>query len=376
MRLRAFLFVMMATALCHETAVAQQSVFESGNGDSSVFLSGKAGLISYNLGDSTARLGLVHDAGAANYFGHLAYGFGAGGTVDSNVANVLNKNATAPGGFVETAVEWKSLFAKPAGFGQVQSPKILNPKHDADKNGEPDPGTDPKNKIRCDDPPCGGPAAVSTYDPTQDPAHVYLPDLGLSTDGLIFQFHYGRTQFYLLPSAANPVATPTKTNFDQFRGTIAYNQLRHYNSADWTLGIAVVPGSSNNLSSLVQETYQAQTLTGTTGGQTVLSGKSETVYVGKYSQFLSIPINGDVVYQPKFFQYLLGFDAMVRSELGGGSTNRYFSPGFGAYFYKSGSPVVPLGGVTYSYKKGQSEIALVIGWTFGGTQSAKPKAPK
>ena len=329
---------------------AQQNVFESGNGDGSLFLSGRASVVSYNLGDSTARLGYVHDAGQQNYFHHLAYGLGAGGTVDNKLAALINKNSPAPGGFAEGALLFKTLFAKPAGQGIPQSDTVLNP-------------APPK----CATPPC--PTA-----PPPPPAHTYDRDTGLSTDGLILQFHYARTQFYLLPTAATPIATPAKTNFDQFRATIAYNQLRHYANGDWTIGLAAQPGTANNLSTLTQDTYQTQVVTTTSSTQSILASKSQTVYVGAYSTYLSFPINADLVFQPKLFNFLIGFDALLRSELGGGPTNRFASPGVGAYFFRSGSPVVPVGGVTFCYKQGKSQIAVVVGWTFGGT-STTPIAP-
>jgi hypothetical protein len=365
MKPRDFVFASIVIFLLKPMAVGQQSVFESGNGDSSIFLSGKTGLLSYNLGDSTARFGFTHDAGSENPVkvggvGRMAYGLGAGGTVDSNAAALVNKNSSAPGGFAEGALLFKPLFAKSAGAGIQQSKAPLN---GVDKCKDPQ------------DPECSapGPAAVQ--------ANNYFPDPGLSTDGLAVQFHYGRTQFYLLPSATSPVASPSKTNFDQYRGTVAYNQVRHYQICDLRIGVAFAPGTSNNLSNLTQETYQPQVVTITSTGQSLLSGKSETVYIGSFTPFLSLPIDADLVFQPMQFKHLIGFDLFLRSELGGGASNRYGGPGLGIYFFKSGSPVIPLGGVAYSYKNGQSQVAVVIGWTFGGVQSPvskqapAPKAP-
>jgi hypothetical protein len=331
---------------------AQQSLFQTSDGDSSIFLSGGVGVASYNFGSSTARFDLARDPGSmGNRHDLTAWGVGAGGTVKSGSASWLNNNSPAPGGFAEGAWFLKQLKAKNAGDGIEQCANLLNPKN-------------------------AGPASVQS----QCGKNGQSPKArgGLVADELVFQFHYERTQFYLLSSATTPTPPPTKTNFDQFRSTVAYNQTYTAPLIDIRLGLAYTPGTQNNLSQLTQETYQSQSITSTSSGQTILSPPSKTVYVGNYQAFFSHPVNFDAVFQPKALNYYVGFDLLERSELGGGSSNRYVSPGIGMFFFKKGSPIVPVGGVTYSYKQGKSNISIGAGWSFGGTQSGGPanaKAP-
>ena len=329
--------------------IAQQSLFQTSTGDSSIFLSGRAGLASYNLGDSTARFDLARDPGNSGHKAYLAWGAGAGGTVKASAASVLNQNAPAPGGFVEGSLFIKQLAADFAGDGIKQCDTELNP--DPKKHRDEGPA-----EVQRD---CGGQTGTKTSSRI------------LQADFLAVQFRYGRTQFYLLPSATPPVPAPTQTNFDQFTATIAYNSTYTFQPVDIRLGLAYGPGTANNLASLTQETYQSQVTTTSGSGQSILNAPSKSVYVGAYQSFTSHPINFDLVLQPKTFGYLVGVDVLARSELGGGSKNRYLSPGVGLFFFKTKSPVVPVGGIAFSYKQGKSNVALSAGWTFGGTQ-AKP----
>lgn len=325
--------------LAMSTASGQQGLFQSASGDSSLYLSGQSGVVSYNLGSSAARFDFLRDTG-----GSFAFGGGAGGTVKADAATLINKNSPAPGGFVEGGLMTLRRSLERGG-GSTNNPcSFVN-------NNDPDITQ-------------SGPVRTTAGDCTPNNYLQYV----------VFQFHYGRSQFYTLPSASEPVPIPTQVNFNQLRGTIAYNGLYKTDPIDLRFGVAYVPGSSNNISDLTQETYQQQVITPGKGGQSILSPSSKTVYVGAYKGYTSQGINADLVFQPSWSHYELGVDVLLRSDLGGGETIRYGSPGIGLYFFKKGSPVVPVGGIAYSYKSGNSQVAISAGWTFGGT--TKPSDQK
>lgn len=316
-------------------AHAQQNVFQSASSDSSIFLSAGAGVASYNLGDSTARFDLLHDSG-----GSIAFGGGAGGTIKASAANVLNKNAPAPGGFVEGGVVLrpprnnKDAEGKPCWYVENNAPDLSKT----------------------------GPTAT-TRGKCSDKRYLQYG---------IVQFRYGRTQFYTLPAASLPLASPTQVNFNQFRGTLAYNSLLKTQSVDYRFGLAYVPGSANNLTNLTEETYQSQVISSTSTGQSTLTPASNTVYVGSYQTHVAEGVNADFVIQPGgVLHYELGLDILLRSDLGGGAGTRYANPGLGLYFFKAKAPVIPVAGIAYTYQSGTSQIALEVAWTFGGTSPAK-----
>jgi hypothetical protein len=198
-----------------------------------------------------------------------------------------------------------------------------------------------------------------------DPHHCH------ARNGQFFvgQFHYGRTQFYNLGSATAPVPSPTQINFNQFQGTAALNMLRTNDWFDLRVGAAYVTGTSNNLADLTQETYQPQVTTTTSTGQSILSGASKSVYVGAYKTHIAQDVNVDFVVQPNATKGQVAFDAMLRSDFGGGSGVRYASPGIGAFFFAAGKPIVPVVGVSYTYRAGNNQVAISAGWSFGGVST-------
>jgi hypothetical protein len=324
--------VLATSPLC---AIAQQSLFDSASGDSTIYLPQTAGVLSYNLGSDQARFDLQHDM-APNGKGDgksplLSIGGGIGATIKSGSGNVINKSAPANGGFAEGGVAIR--FARQQELaGCVQGSLATNGGHSVQ------PGQ-------------GNPQACHQR----------------NGQFLLTQFHYGRSQFYSLASASTPVPSPTTIVFDQYRGTLAYNRLWTETSLDIRLGLAYVTGTANNLSSLTAETYQPQTITSSSSGQSVLSPSSESVYVGAYKTHIAQQIHADAVFQPAMLDYHFAIDLLFRSDLAGGTGVRYESPGVGVYFFANGKPVVPVCGLAYTYRAGNNQLAITAGWTFGGT---------
>ena len=329
MKTRSLLILLVLLGVAFTSrAVAQQSLFQSSNTDTAIFLPGGAGVASYNLGSDTARFDFERDTG-----GNYAFGGGIGGTVKAGTGSLINSSSPANGGFAE-------------GGGIIRFPPKLPRQCTVVKDDDPDLTVVGARKL---------PAACDrTF-------FRYL----------VLQFHYGRSEFYNLPSSSALLVTPAKIDFDNLRGTAAFNFLLNRKTATFHLGAAYVPQSANNQSDLKQQTYQTETIITSSGTQTTLSQQPKSVYVGDYKTHLGHMLNGDFVVQPKAFAYQLGFDVMFRSDLGGGPGVRFYSPGLGAYFFKKGSPVVPVAGIAYAYKMGKSDVSIVAGWTFGGTAASK-----
>jgi len=313
-------------------ATAQQSLFQSASGDSAIYLRNTGGALSYNLASDAARFDMLWDRGNQS-----AFGGGVGGTVKNGGGAIINKSAPATGAFGEGGWMWR--------FKEENKDKIVTCIHEAQKQ-KPDGSVQP------------GQGDIKS-------CHESNAQL------VMFQFHYGRTQFYNLSNSTPPVPAPTKLDFDEFRGTVAANFLRNYGWGDTRYGIAYVTGTSNNLADLTQDTYQAQVTTTTTTGESLLNPSSESVYVGAYKTHIAQEINADVVLQPNKLVNEFALDLMLRSDMGGGPGVRYASPGIGVYFFAKGKPVVPVCGLAYSYRAGNNQLAITAGWTFGGANQTE-----
>ncbi|KAA6459566.1 hypothetical protein DYQ86_15700 [Acidobacteria bacterium AB60] len=318
-------------------AFAQQSLFQSASGDNTIFLPTTTGVLSYNLGTDQARFDFNYDFFAPRAAtSPWSFGGGGGGTVKKGTGTIVNKSAPANGAFGEVGVALR--------FSRNNEDQLNEcVKASADPNGGESikPGS---------------------------PSLIRLKTICHAKNGqfLLGQFHYGYSEFYNLVSTKLPLPDPTKVTFSEYRGTIALNLLRTTIPADWRIGTAYVLGSANNLSDLKQQSYQSQVISSTSSGQAVLSSSPKDVYVGAYSTHTGQQINVDVVFQPTLLKHQFAADGLFRSDLGGGPKVRYASPGLGIFFFAKGKPIVPVAGVTYTYRAGNNQLAISTGWSFGG----------
>jgi len=313
-------FLMVLVSL--STAYGQQSLFESSSGDTSIFLTGLsgtgsvaplkggsyAGVVLYNTSNSTLKLGYLHDITTQPY----AWGFDVSGPLTDSSASIWQGNTGAPGVSIRTGSVWK--------LTHLDASKL-----DASSG----------NTYRC-----------ST----------------LCSQWLVAQLRYNHATFYTLPSSTPPFPSPVKRSFDGVEGHVGYNLLSKIGGADWLIGALLGIGRSNNTDSLTATKLTDNKITVIGTDQYILANASKNAFIGNYQEYLSVPLNVDVIAFPHSLRGMVGVDIFLRSNLS--STNRYGSPGAGVFISKAGEPARPLGGITAAYRDGKGQVSLVVGWTF------------
>jgi hypothetical protein len=305
----AIMTVLSAILMSFNVAYAQQSLYESSNGDTAIFLGSQSGVALYNIGNSSVRFGYLHDTSGPK---PIAWGFDIAGTIKGTSSTLLQDNVAAPGVSLRAGLVRKNLFFHL--------------------------------------PPLPGPNAPPNF------------PCALCGDWLVFQVRYDRAQFYTLMSSTPPFPKPEKRNFDGFQAKVAYNQLRKSAAFDWLLGASIGVARSNNTDALKSLQFTDNLITNTATDQLILGTGPKTAYIGNYNVFAGVPINGDLIVYPHALSGLIGFDLFVRSNVG--QDNRYGSPGIGAFLAKKGQPARPIGGITISYRDGKGQASIVVGWTF------------
>jgi hypothetical protein len=144
-------------------AAAQQSLFQSGDGKTSIYL--RQSVAAINLGDSKASLGYFHRVNDK----HLAVGAEAYATANSGVTSLFSSDKPkAPEGGGAGVLSWHYfLTAKP---------------------------------------PAGSTARAKE-------------------DWILVDVGYGRSSFYVYPTGVTPSTSTVKTDFNRFRTLLAYNRF-------------------------------------------------------------------------------------------------------------------------------------------------------
>jgi hypothetical protein len=281
-------------------ALAQQSLFQSSDGQSAVYL--RQSSATFNLGDSKAAIGYVHRINIKKTF----WGFEGYATANSGVT---------------------SLFS-------------------SDKPKAPEGGGDftlGRHYVFVPMPHAGTPSKREDW---------WLVDVG-----------YGRSSFYLYPSGSSPTSNTPKTNFDRFRTIAAYNFFtsgyliagiaagaeRRNNLSDLTsttLETVIVPAPSGSQSSIVK------TQAGYYGRY------KEYIAAPIYTDALVYPGEWSV----PGFGNRIGIDFFSRSDVA--ASNRSSSGGLGVFIFKKDDPLTPVGGISASFNGTKVQVALTVGFTF------------
>jgi hypothetical protein len=282
-------------------AGAQQSLFQSGNGETSIYL--RQSIASINLGSSTASVGFFHRINEE----HPAIGAEAYATANSGVTTLFASNAPkAPEGGGDGTFGWHYLFF----------PKPI----------------------------------AGTTSPEKE-------------DWLLLDAGYGRSSFYVYPLNAVPSTSAPKTSFDRFRTILAYNQAIHgdtiwgiatgverrNNLSDlksYTLQTTILPSPSGSQSSIVN------TQAGYYGNYKVY------VAVPIYTDILwYLPPGASL----PGFGNRIGIDFLSRSDVA--APNRSSSGGLGIFLFKKDDPLSAIGGVTATYDGSKVTVTLTAGLT-------------
>jgi hypothetical protein len=298
MRLRLVLVALLAGAPC---ALAQQSLFESGNGQTAVYL--RQSTAAVNLGDSKASLGYVHRVNIEKY----SWGVEGYATANAGVASLFSSNKpTAPEGGGDGTLVRHYLFTKPPQVGSSS----------------------------------GGP---------------------IREDWLLVDAGYGRSSFYVYPTGAKPSTSTPKTDFDRFRALLAYN---FFANGNMILGIAAGAERRNNLSDLTAaslETVEAPAGAGSASSVV----KTQAGYYGNYKEYVGAPIYTDALfYLPEKmtipgFDNRVGVDLLTRSDAA--AVNRSASGGIGIFLFKKSDPLTAVGGLTATYDGTKFQVSLTAG---------------
>ena len=92
------------------TGNAQQSLFQSSNGDTSIFLAGQNGVALVNFGASKATLGYVHDLSGPNAWG---YGIDFTGTAQGGTVSLIKDGVPQTGIGGDFSLNKQRVFWKP-----------------------------------------------------------------------------------------------------------------------------------------------------------------------------------------------------------------------------------------------------------------------
>jgi hypothetical protein len=297
------LLVVAALLAVSPFASAQQSLFQSGDGQTSLYL--RQATAAINLGDSKASFGYVHRVNIKP----TSFGFDGYATANSGLTSLFSSDKPkAPEGGFDGMVARHYVFAK-----------------------MPTPGTSGTAK----------------------------------EDTLLLDAGYGRSSFYEYATNAAPSTSAPKTNFDRFRVVAAYNFFLGGDKIFGIASGAERRNNLADLKAASIETVLVAAPTGTTSSvvktQAGYYGDYKT-YVGApvYTDFLYFlpklkkPIPG--------FDYRLGIDLLTRSDLG--AVNRSAKGGFGLFLLKGSDPLSPIGGFTATFDGTTYQLSLTTGITF------------
>jgi hypothetical protein len=296
------LIVFTACLAVAPLALAQQSLFQSSDGQSAVYL--RQSSATFNLGDSKASIGYIHRINIKKTF----WGFEGYATANSGVTSLFSSDKpTAPEGGGDFTLGRHFVFVP-----------------------MPDPG-------------------VKTTKARED---WWLIDVG-----------YGRSSFYLYRKGSPPVADPPKTSFDRFRAVASYN---YFTSGNLIAGIAAGAERRNNLSDLTSVSLETVIVPAPTGSQSSIvktkagyyGNYKEYVAAPIYTDILFYPGHASV----PGFGNRIGIDFFSRSDVA--AANRSSSGGLGIYMFKKDDPLTPIGGISASFNGTKVQVALTVGFTF------------
>jgi len=284
---------------------AQQSMFESGDGRTSLYLRQPTAAV--NLGDSKASFGYLHRVSTSP----ISLGVGAYATANTGIASLFSSDKPkAPEG----------------GFDGVLG-----------YHYDPKPADCPNGQATCS-------FVVKN--------NTFLIDGG-----------YGRSSFYLYPTGVPPSANTQKANFDRFRALTGWNLF--YNGRI-VLGLVAGAERRNNLSDLKSVSLETTIVAAPPGGSSSIV-KTQAGYYGTYKEYVGAPIYEDFLFyvpvkvKAPGSNNRLGLDLLSRSDAA--AVNRGASGGIGLFLFDKDDPFKTIGGITATYDGTKFQVSLTIGFT-------------
>jgi hypothetical protein len=293
------LLLLLVAAAAPSCMFAQQSMFESGDGRSALYLRQSA--VAVNFGDSKANFGYVHNYSSNPWF----YAAGAYATSNSGVT---------------------SLFS-------------------SDKPKAPEGGVDGVLGVRYDPP------------PNCDNCDFIPKNYRLLIDG-----GFGRSSFYLYPAGVTPTSSTTKTSLNRFRALMAMNRFAGGWVLGFAAGAERRNNLSDlksvNLDTIVAGTSgSASTIVKSQAGY--YGAYKEYIGAPVYTDLLLF--GPFVKWKGAAIDHRLGFDLMTRSDIA--SVNRTSAGGLGVYLLDKKDNFKAIGGVSATYDGTKLQLSLTVGLT-------------
>jgi len=301
------------------TLHGQQSLFQTSDGQSSLYLQDSTAAI--NFGDSKASLGFTHHN---NKDRSLVWGYDLFATANKGVASLFTSDkAKAPeGGFDFTLGE--HFLATSNGLQPVDP--------DMREYSQQHPGE---------------------IVPFKTVAHT-------SEDWALFDVGYSYSTFLVSPTAVS--ASATKTSFQRYRAVAAYN---YFHGGSFIGGFATGIEHRNNTADLTSAQFSTVLAAGP-GGTTGSVLKTQTGFYGTYKAYVAVPIYVDLLFYPGHlktpgFGNRIGFDLVSRADVA--APNRSALGGLGIFFFKKGNSTVPVGGLVGTFDGSKFQVSLTSGLT-------------
>lgn len=299
MRRPAMFVLLLASSSC---LFAQQSLFESGDGNTSLYIQHTTAGI--NLGDSKASFGYIH-----NRSKHPAF-FGAGvyATASSGTTTLLASNkAKAPEGGIDGLVGFR-------------------------------------------------------YDPKPD-CPVGTCKFKVKNNRFLLDGGYGRSSFYLYPTGTVESSKTDKTNFDRFRALAGWNE---FYAGHIVMGLVAGAERRNNIGDLTSANLANTLVPAPTGGSVSVIHEQAGFYGNYKVYVAAPIYEDFLMYVPATPKWLgdnnrIGIDLLSRSDIA--AVNRGALGGVGLYLFNGKDPFKTIGGVTATYDGTKFQLSLTAGFT-------------
>jgi hypothetical protein len=296
------LFVLAVLTTAIPLASAQQSLFQSADGQTAIYL--RQSTASINLGDSKASLAYIHRVNIQPF----SWGVEGYATANTGVASLfLSDRPKAPEGGGDGTLVRHYLFTKMPEAGE------------------------------------SGPARE---------------------DSLILDVGYGRSSFYLYPTGVAASTSAPKTNFDRLRAVVAYNFFASGNKILGIAGGAERRNNLSDLKSTSLQTVIVAAPPGSQSSivktQAGYYGDYKKYIAAPiYTDFLFYLPEKIVV---PGFDNRIGIDFLSRSDIA--SANRSSQGGIGIFLFKKADPLASIGGLSATYDGTSFQVSLTAGLTF------------
>jgi len=296
-------------ALISLPARSQQSAFQSGDGQTSIYLGTGGAAATFNSADTKVSIGYLNRHSEKwRLWGYEVYA-----KASSGITTVFSSKLKIPEGGGDFIFGWH-----PTGSGASTG-----------GTGRP----------------------LKDAEPSSTKDQWAIIDVG-----------YSRSAFYASDVAQPP--SSAKRYFDRFRLVGVWNRKF---SDNVLFGFAAGAERRNNLDDLTPITFETTVLSAPSGGTTSIV-KTQAGFLGNYREYIAAPIYTDLLFilpskiTVPGFGYHVAIDGYTRSDVA--APNRSADGGIGVFLTKKGAVTRPVGGLSASWNGGKVRVAFVASYNF------------